>query len=806
MTDPNAPQRAYLPWVRQGLVGALPEVDTGGGTSTPRAPVRVWVNEPEHVDPSRSVPVPLALYGPGDVAGLDPAQVVRTYPPHLSGDAEMATFPLIDFDRPDLPWLFTPRRATAQQRLRPWLVLVVTSQADSGIGSIPGAPLPVLDCSVAELPDLAESWAWAHAQVVRPDDSVSLANTFTGAPERTLSRLLCPRKLTEGTPYRACVVPAFAVGRLRGLGGRPDPDAPLEPAWPMAGDGPRAKLPVYYYWEFTTGSAGSFETLARRLSYRDLPVEVGGRGVDIGHPGWGLTGMPARTVDLPAALSVPRAERRPWPEPERAVFSTALAQALASGPDAADVRPPVYGATAAQVPDPSKDAPLWLSELNLDPRKRIAAGAGALVVQMQQEQLIAEAWTQLPAELAAVRRSREEMAAEVRRSVTDRHLLALGTARFLQITEPLQRRSLRSDALAAAVPAAVSAPQLSARYARLARRTGSAAVAEMETLVGSPSGLSLLHGRTRMLTSRSTDGAVHTERRAVGGADAAITGSPDGPRFTPRYTAPGYELLRDYAPDLLLPGLSEVPVNSVSLLKADPAFIEAFLIGMNSELGRELAWRRYPADPRGTFFTQFWSRGGPGQAEPEITDLRSWDPASGLGEHVGEELAGMLVLMVRGDLLRRFPRTSVHAAEAVWKAGARAVGSLTRAPVFTARSGLDISMFGFALSQDEARGSTDPAQHPGWWFVLSEPAQEARFGLDESTSVGGTPAVWADLSWGHLAGDSAGLDAITHVPLGGPLAGLQLEGLLWGADAAATAMITEQQPFQVVVHASHWLP
>ena len=59
--------------------------------------------------------------GPGHVIGIDPRQIVRTDPAPGSRDFEPNYFPLIEFDEPTLPWLFTPAGADAQARLRPWL-------------------------------------------------------------------------------------------------------------------------------------------------------------------------------------------------------------------------------------------------------------------------------------------------------------------------------------------------------------------------------------------------------------------------------------------------------------------------------------------------------------------------------------------------------------------------------------------------------------------------------------------------------------------------------------------------------------
>ena len=71
-----------------------------------------------------------------------------------------------------------------------------------------------------ELPDLEESWAWVHAQVVgtAADTLDALRQAVETAPARTVARLLSPRRLDPDVTYIACVVPAFDVGRKAGLG------------------------------------------------------------------------------------------------------------------------------------------------------------------------------------------------------------------------------------------------------------------------------------------------------------------------------------------------------------------------------------------------------------------------------------------------------------------------------------------------------------------------------------------------------------------------------------------------------------
>jgi len=66
----------------------------------------------------------LALYGPGDIIGIDPRLVVRTDPKPNCTNFEPNYLAIIDFDPPDFPWLLTPAHANVNHQLRPWLVLV----------------------------------------------------------------------------------------------------------------------------------------------------------------------------------------------------------------------------------------------------------------------------------------------------------------------------------------------------------------------------------------------------------------------------------------------------------------------------------------------------------------------------------------------------------------------------------------------------------------------------------------------------------------------------------------------------------
>jgi hypothetical protein len=165
----------------------------------------------------------------------------------------------------------------------------------------------------------------------------ALSDLLRRNPERTLSRLLSPRRLDPSTSYVACVVPTFDVGRKAGLGEAisEDDERTLRPAWDSGvGDGrtERVRLPVYYSWEFSTRTEGDFEALARRLERRKLPATLSLRNMSLRTPGWGMSELPSGTegtsLGLEGALRTPDSESTAWPDGTRATFQTELRQIL----------------------------------------------------------------------------------------------------------------------------------------------------------------------------------------------------------------------------------------------------------------------------------------------------------------------------------------------------------------------------------------------------------------------------------------------------------------------------------------------
>ncbi len=470
----------FLPWVRRGLSAKIDHADDGS-TLPLRAsfPVRVTVN-------GSHASVDVDTYGPGDVTGLDIAAIARTTPRRFATNVAPDEFPAVEFTVPDLPWMFTPATATLG-RLRPWLVLVVVTDTDGvSIGVDPSRPLPTLTIEspavpAAELPDLGQSWAWAHAQAVTATTGDDPVDALAGQRGQRLARLLCPRRLLPGTRYLAALVPAFDVGVDAGLG-RTSTVTEISPAWEHASLGDSITVPVYYHWEFTTGPPGDFESLARRLRPRRVPGTVGESPMFIGdaHPA-----LPTLAADSGGVVPMEGALRAPLPgagselDARHAAWIGALTDLVdrtadaASGGTVADaeaVAPPIYGqwhVGVHQVPAVG-NRPKWLRDLNADPRHRAAAGLGAEVVRANQETYMDAAWKQVGDVMAANRLLALSRAmAAITDRIHARHVVGIDPVRALNFVDRAQTRlPVDGRSLAAVIDASAALPGFTSRSFR----------------------------------------------------------------------------------------------------------------------------------------------------------------------------------------------------------------------------------------------------------------------------------------------------------------------------------------------------
>jgi hypothetical protein len=333
------------------------------------------------------------------------------------------------------------------------------------------------------------------------------------------------------------------------------------------------------------------------------------------------------------------------------------------------------------------------------------------------------------------------------------------------------------------------------------------------------------------------------------------------PLAYPEFDTPMYKPLAAAPAERFLPNLNLIEQNSITLLETNQKFIEAYMVGLNHEFARELLWREYFTDQRGSYFRQFWDVSSflSETTEDEktlkeqlrdIPPLHKWLPASNLGDHDNRELSGAneeeVVLVVRSELLKKYPNTVIYAQHAKWvlkKDGTidntkpRELDEPTdaeeehpprtkiRTPLYEAKVEPDIYFFGFDLTTEAVMGGTGESpgdiDKAGWFFVLREREGELKFGadIDKSADIND----WNDLSWEDIApaapvGSFIKIDGATPtIVVKKPTApdvveekGEQYEDdkfLSWNKDmsSAEVAYILYQAPVLVAVHGAEML-
>ena len=276
----------------------------------------------------------------------------------------------------------------------------------------------------------------------------------------------------------------------------------------------------------------------------------------------------------------------------------------------------------------------------------------------------------------------------------------------------------------------------------------------------------------------------------------------------PEFPQPMYEPLRDISHELLLPGIETVPQNTLVLLRTNRRFVEAYHAGLNDAFARELRWREYPTDQRGTYFRQFWDTSlyaTTDELRERYKDIERMYLWSGkLGQNrprarpAGEQ--DQTVLLVRGDLLRKYPNTVVYAVPADAQ-GLPQFPDETHEPVwpvFGASPPPDLTFFGFNLLPDQMRSGGPNSK--GYFVVLEERVGETRFGADEELGKDGDCApTWNDLSWDYIkVSDGAYINSTTPCAVSNG-------GVTWSS-SASIAYILLQWPMRVAVHAKRMLP
>jgi hypothetical protein len=442
----------FQSWARRGIGASVNNPDTGTIPDRASLSVQLSLNVQGGTAPNPVLPpaVTVKLFGPGDIAGIDPRMIVRTEPRQFTVNFEPNYLCGIEFDTPDFPWLFTPASPSAD-RLHPWVALIVLKSSEFTLPSIAPNPLPVLNVlNAAALHDLSVSWAWGHVQIT--GDS-SLTDTLVSAPGNVISRLLCPRRLDPETSYSAFLVPAYQIGVMAGLGQDVSGTHTSTPAWTSATHAPLT-LPFYFRFDFTTSDEGDFESLVRKLTPRVLPATVGERPMDVAHadPGFPSAGDP---LQLEGALHSLLSQPSPWTGPDKDAFQGAVQDFInQTSPSTLDpnnpgddpiVVPPIYGRWAAAIQSVDRTAAGWENELNLDPRNRSAAGMGTQIVQEERTALMASAWQQVDGVNQANQALRQaQLARAASQQIYRQHLVVAHQETLMTLTSPLHSRLLAS--------------------------------------------------------------------------------------------------------------------------------------------------------------------------------------------------------------------------------------------------------------------------------------------------------------------------------------------------------------------------
>lgn len=890
----------FLPWVRYGLLKndknmpVLGENAFQGGLSFPeRAKITVDLklnDKPVEVND-------LSLFGPGDVVGIDSREVVRTEPRHLTADFLPHLFPFIEFDRPDFPWLFTPGKPDGNDCLLPWIVLAVLRKENGKIITDPAKSSPELECDIKELPDLNESWAWAHAQYIGASAASQdhISNELANKPFQNVSRLICPRKLQANDHYMACVLPAFKV--IKGA----DQTGQLAPAWKLSDSG-IIRLPVYYHWEFSTAMEGDFESFIKRLK---MPGELDKKVQETFFRRMDISSLfddePAQavTLDIISALEL-ETSNEPDSEDKDVLeyIENKLGQRIAGSQSPSDNVPlPAYGSRHVKtdmpgIPSPDgAGLPPWYKKLNTDPRYRVVAALGTQIIQRQQEQLMAAAWEQASGWRAANQLIRQKQLAENVSISIFKRLGRLSDATFMQITEPVAkavdyhlhsgekkaaafqktkqvvtdlaenqlekvlvsascRRLLRSQGHLFGGGLALGEQQLQQKKPKISRVTAAVGSSEKreEVLVTSPASVVIpwiiasyypvfvvqaqpvlpepqqelidTVKKTRLenirpdLTFREDirarlelpqSGLKDSRQRKLDKIPAAAEDQKPFELLSNdslSFPQPMYEPLRDLFQEMLIPGLDQIPNNSLVILKTNAAFIEAYLVGLNHEMSRELLWREYPTHLGKTYFRKFWDDRGSGKpAQDDISEIQDWEGS--LGENMAPDRGELWVLLIKGDLLTRYPNTIIYAREKGNKGNPQ-----YQFPVLRVSPIPGVTLLGFSVDLE--------ANAANWSFILEEHPTETRFGLDIVRDEKEFLTTWRNLIWDDvpLRDDGSGYiylkpDTKTEPKTDAAkkyitLDSADLPRAFWARNSAHLAYITLQKPFRYIISSSEW--
>ena len=230
------------------------------------------------------------------------------------------------------------------------------------------------------------------------------------------------------------------------------------------------------------------------------------------------------------------------------------------------------------------------------------------------------------------------------------------------------------------------------------------------------------------------------------------------PEFPIGLDFPTWDLLRQYDKEWLLPGVGKLAKDTITALQTNPKFIDAYMVGINTQFMSEMRWRDLAVMRTCTPLRMFWGQVNytTGKRQADVEPLAEWTtrPDEPLGSLAHQSIrpddasntsGSRLVIAFHTDLFRRYPSTLVYLVRPPDGAGEDAVDALLKqtpeldmpeghadpelwrnqrkffGPIFAGKIKPELTFFAFDVK---------PSELEHYWLVLDEPPAELRFRSD----------------------------------------------------------------------------